>query len=77
MDFSELTGLGWTGIAIRIIWFITVVWKPHWHFNYEERLIQIKIVDYYVMGEVLEYIYMAARFILSTIILWVVTGWLI
>lgn len=77
MDFSELGIFGWIGMLIRIAWVISIAVKQDWHFSYEGRLIQIRAMDQYVVGEVSEYIYMGLRFVLSTIIMFVVTGWMI
>lgn len=77
MDFSELGALGWIGILIRIAWVVSIAVKQNWHFSYVERLIQLRKMDQYVVGEVSEYIYMGLRFTLSTIIMFVVTGWMI
>ncbi len=77
MDFENLGMLGWIGILIRIVWVVSIAVKQDWHFSYEGRLIQIRAVDQYVVGEVSEYIYMGLRFVISTIIMFVVTGWMI
>lgn len=75
MDFAELSILGWIGISIRIAWLISIAVKPDWHFSYENRLIQMRKTDMYVVGEVSEYIYMGCRFTISLILMWVITGW--
>lgn len=77
MDFSELNALGWIGVAIRLLVFITVVWKPSLYFNYEKRFPKIRTVDYYIYNEYSEYAFMGLRFIVFFILMWVVTGWMI
>lgn len=77
MDFMDLGLLGWIGILIRTVYVLSIPLKPTWHFNYAERLFQIREVDKYVPDETTEYIYMGLRFVAISIVLFVVTGWMI
>lgn len=76
-DFSDLNFLGWIAVMIRVAYILSVVLKSEWHFNYENRLIQIRDVDKYVYSETMEYVYMGIRFVVSTILMFTITGWFI
>jgi len=73
--FESLSVVGWVGVFLWVIFFISVVFRFEWYSKYDERVPpRFSFTDEFLYEEWHYIVFMVARFILMVVILYIVTN---
>lgn len=71
--FESLSGIGWLGILLWILFILVILWRPRWFTTYEERFPKTHIFDHLLYEEWHYILFMVIRFLVMILTLGVIT----